>query len=128
MMPAARVLIVEDHPTMREAMRMVLEGEGFDVSEATDGRSALAAVRAEPPDLVLLDLNMPGPGGADVLLEIKSDPANAGVRVIVVTAAGEEGREDALSLGADGYFTKPFNPAALVKTVAALLSGPPDNA
>jgi CheY-like chemotaxis protein len=127
-MPRARILIVEDHPTMREAMRMVLEGEGFDVSEATDGRSALAAVRAEPPDLVLLDLNMPGPGGADVLSEIKSDPANASVRVIVVTAAGEEGREDALSLGADGYFTKPFNPAALVKTVAGLLDVPPDKA
>ncbi len=127
-MPGARILIVEDHPTMREAMRMVLEGEGFDVSEATDGRSALAAVRAEPPDLVLLDLNMPGPGGADVLSEIKSDPANASVRVIVVTAAGEEDREDALSLGADGYFTKPFNPAALVKSVAGLLSVPPDNA
>ncbi|MDP9329794.1 MAG: response regulator [Actinomycetota bacterium] len=127
-MPSARVLIVEDHPTMREAMRMVLEGEGFDVSEATDGRSALEAVRAQLPDLILLDLNMPGPGGADVLSEIKSDPANVSVRVIVVTAAGEEGREDALSLGADGYFTKPFNPAALVKTVAGLLSDPPDNA
>jgi CheY-like chemotaxis protein len=127
-MPAARVLIVEDHPTMREAMRLVLEGEGFAVSEASDGRSALAAVRGDPPDLVLLDLNMPGPGGADVLSEIKSDPANASVRVIVVTAAGEEGREDALSLGADGYFTKPFNPAALVKTVAGLLGVPPDNA
>ena len=109
-------------------MTVPVAREGFDVSEATDGRSALAAVRAEPPDLVLLDLNMPGPGGADVLSEIKSDPANASVRVIIVTAAGEEGREDALSLGADGYFTKPFNPAALVKTVAGLLDAPPDNA
>jgi len=113
---------------MREAMRMVLEGEGFDVSEAADGRSALAAIRADQPDLVLLDLNMPGPGGADVLSEIKHDPANADLRVIVVTAAGEEGREDALSLGADGYFTKPFNPAALVKTVSGLLGVPPDDA
>jgi CheY-like chemotaxis protein len=127
-MPGARVLIVEDHPTMREAMRLVLEGEGFTVGEAADGRSALDAMRTERPDLVLLDLNMPGRAGADVLLEIKRDPANAAVRVVVVTAAGEEGRQDAMSLGADGYFTKPFSPFALVQTVQRLLGASPDTA
>jgi CheY-like chemotaxis protein len=117
----ARILIAEDHPTMRDAMRLVLEGEGFEIAEASDGASALNMVRAEPPDLVFLDMNMPGSDGADVLSEIKSDPATAGVHVIVVTASGEEGRARAISLGADGYFTKPFSPTALLRTVEEVL-------
>jgi CheY-like chemotaxis protein len=123
-MTARKILIVEDHPTMREAMRLVLEGEGFDIREASDGKSALDAVRADPPDLVFLDMNIPGPTGADVLKEIKADPATAGVRVIIVTATGDEGREHVLALGADEYFTKPFSPLALLRTVERVLTGP----
>jgi len=121
-----RILIVEDHPTMREAMRLVLEGEGFAIEEAADGRTALETIRKAPPDLVFLDLNIPGTTGADVLSSLKADPATAGVRVIVVTATGEEGREAALRLGADEYFTKPFSPIALLRTVERVLgdSGP----
>jgi CheY-like chemotaxis protein len=124
-MSATRILIVEDHQTMREAMRLVLEPEGFDISEAADGPGALAAVRADPPDLVFLDLNIPGASGADVLRDLKSDPATAKVRVIIVTATGEEGRKHALGLGADGYFTKPFSPSALLRTVEQVLAEPP---
>jgi CheY-like chemotaxis protein len=123
-MTARKILIVEDHPTMREAMRLVLEGEGFDIREASDGKSALDAVRADPPDLVFLDMNIPGPTGADVLKEIKADPATAGVRVIIVTATGDEGREHVLALGADEYFTKPFSPLALLRTVERVLTDP----
>ena len=72
---------------MREAMRLVLEGEGFDISEASDGRAALAMVRSERPDLVFLDLNMPGSNGTDVLTQIKADPSTAAVHVIIVTAS-----------------------------------------
>jgi two-component system phosphate regulon response regulator PhoB len=111
------ILIVEDHPTMRRAMRMVLEHEGFEVREAADGQAALALVREKAPDLMFLDLNIPGASGADVLREIKGDPATSGVRVVIVTATGEEGREFVLSLGADEYFTKPFSPLALLRTV-----------
>jgi DNA-binding response OmpR family regulator len=121
----ARILIVEDHPTMREAMRLVLEGEGFDIDEAPDGSIALAKVREDPPDLVFLDMNIPGFSGAEVLSSIKADPATAGVRVIIVTADGEEGRERAIGMGADEYFTKPFSPITLLKTVERVLSGPP---
>lgn len=123
-MAKAEILIVEDHPTMREAMRLVLEQEGFVIREAADGASALAMVRSEPPDLMFLDLNIPGASGADVLRELKSDPATAGVRVIIVTATGEEGREYVLSLGADEYFTKPFSPTALLRTVEQVLGTP----
>ncbi len=117
-----RILIVEDHPTMREAMRLVLEGEGFAIDEAADGQGALDRIRAAPPDLLFLDMNIPGTSGADVLAAVKEDPLTARVRVIVVTATGEEGRADALRLGADEYFTKPFSPTALLRTVERVLA------
>jgi two-component system phosphate regulon response regulator PhoB len=118
-----QILIVEDHPTMREAMRMVLEHEGFAIREAADGAAALSMVRQQQPDLVFLDLNIPGTSGADVLRELKGDPETRGVRVIIVTATGEEGREQVISLGADEYFTKPFSPLALLRTVERVLAG-----
>lgn len=123
-MAAARILIVEDHPTMREAMRLVLEGEGFTIEEAADGQRALDMIRGEPPDLVFLDMNIPGSSGADVLAALRADPLTAGVRIIIVTADGEEGRERALSMGADEYFTKPFSPITLLRTVERVLSSP----
>ena len=123
-MSGAKILIVEDHPTMREAMRLVLEHEGFEISEAADGASALERIHAEPPDLVFLDLNIPGSSGTDVLKKLKADPATADVRVIIVTATGEEGRSHVMSLGADEYFTKPFSPRALLQTVERVLASP----
>ncbi|MEO8476321.1 MAG: response regulator [Actinomycetota bacterium] len=125
-MEAARILIVEDHPTMREAMRLVLEGEGFEISEAADGPSALERIRQDVPDLVFLDLHIPGTSGAEVLSAVKADPATEGVRVIIVTADGEEGREAALAMGADEYFTKPFSPITLLKTVERVLASRAD--
>jgi len=116
-----RVLIVEDHPTMRGAMRMVLEGGGYRVAEASDGAAALGLLREDTPDLVFLDLHVPGMGGAEILAAIRSDPVAAGTRVIVVTADGEEERERVISLGADAFFTKPFSPTALLETAAKVL-------
>jgi two-component system phosphate regulon response regulator PhoB len=124
---SARILIVEDHPTMREAMRLVLEGEGFDIDEASDGDQALVAVQEERPDLVLLDMSIPGVSGPEVLAAVKNDPATSEVRVIVVTATGEEGRAAAMAGGADHYFTKPFSPIALLQAVEEVL-GPEDAA
>jgi two-component system phosphate regulon response regulator PhoB len=121
-MAKADILIVEDHPTMREAMKLILEHEGFDIREAPDGASAISMVREQRPDLMFLDFNIPGMSGVDVLSQIKGDPATEGVRVIVITATGEEGREYARSLGADEYFTKPFSPTALLQTVEKVLS------
>jgi CheY-like chemotaxis protein len=119
----ARILIVEDHPTMREAMRLVLEGEGFLIDEAADGTTALESIRRDPPDLLFLDLNIPGASGPEVLAALKTDPATMSTRVIVVTATGEEGRADVLRMGADEYFTKPFSPTALLRTVERVLAG-----
>jgi CheY-like chemotaxis protein len=120
----ASILIVEDHPTMRDAMRLVLEEDGHQVEEASDGEAGIAMVRDRAPDVVLLDLNIPVVSGADVLETLKSDPATSEVLVVVVTATGEEGRRKALSKGADGYITKPFSPLALLRTVERVLRGP----
>jgi CheY-like chemotaxis protein len=125
---AARILIVEDHPTMREAMRLVLDGQGYTLDEAGDGDTALERIRTERPDLVFLDLQIPGTGGPEVLRAIREDAAIRDVHVIVVTATGEEGKADALALGADGYVTKPFSPVELLETVRSALerrSAPP---
>jgi DNA-binding response OmpR family regulator len=123
-MAKADILIVEDHPTMRAAMRLVLEHEGFVIREAADGPAALAMVREQPPDLMFLDLNIPGTSGAEVLKELKADPLTATVPVIIVTATPEEERDFVLSLGADEYFTKPFSPTALLRTVERVLDRP----
>ena len=125
-MARAEILIVEDHPTMREAMRLILENAGFDTREASDGHTALSMARERPPDIMFLDLNIPGTSGADVLAELKGHDATRDIRVIIITATGEEGREFVLSLGADEYFTKPFPPTELLRTVERVLEGPPE--
>lgn len=120
-MAKADILIVEDHPTMREAMKLILEHEGFEIREAPDGASAMTMVQEQPPDLMFLDLNIPGTSGVDVLTQIKADPDTKDVRVIVVTATGEEGRSAAMAVGADHYFTKPFSPIALLQAVEEVM-------
>lgn len=107
---------------MREAMRLVLDGHGYTIDEAGDGATALERIRAARPDLVFLDLHIPGLDGPDVLREIRADEATRDLHVIVVTATGEEGKADAMSLGADGYVTKPFSPVDLLETVRAALA------
>ena len=92
------------------------------LDEAADGHLAMERIRLAPPDLLFLDLNIPGTSGAEVLHAVKTDPATASMRVIVVTATGEEGRASALRLGADEYFTKPFSPTALLRTVEKVLA------
>src|SRR5438094_4610606 len=103
-----RVLIVEDHPTMREALRLILEPEGFLVIEAHDGNEAMETIRHATPDVMLLDLGIPGIGGEEVLERVKGDPVTASLPVIVVTATGGEVEEKVLALGAAAFFTKPF--------------------
>ena len=116
----ARILIVDDHPTMREAMRLVLVDEGFSVDEAADGARALDLVASDRPDLVLLDLNISGP---DLLEALKTSRVTSGIPVVVVTAEDEEGRRAAMQAGAEDYLTKPFSPRALVRTVEQVLEG-----
>jgi len=117
------ILIVEDHPTMRQSMRIILEREGYSIREAGDGRTAMRLIEEQQPDVVLLDLNLPPPTGASILRWIKQDAERKAIKVVVVTALGEETREDVMSLGADCFFVKPFSPLELISTVEEMLGG-----
>jgi CheY-like chemotaxis protein len=105
---AQRVLVVDDDVTVSDVVSRYLVRAGFDVSVVTDGRQALAAAAADPPDLVVLDLMLPGMHGLDVFRSLR---AAGPVAVIMLTALATEGdRLVGLELGADDYMTKPFSP------------------
>jgi two-component system, OmpR family, alkaline phosphatase synthesis response regulator PhoP len=118
----ARVLIVEDSPDIAELVRHYLERAGHDASVVTSGRDALTRVRQAAPDLVILDVMLPGMDGLQVCQALRAEPSTARVPVLMLTARGEEAdRVRGLELGADDYVTKPFSPKELVARVAALL-------
>lgn len=113
------ILAVDDEPRMTKFIRMNLELEGYRVSEATSGLDALAKLRDELPDLVLLDIMMPDLDGYETLQRIRE---TSNVPVIMLTAKGEEeDKVHGLELGADDYVTKPFSPRELSSRVRALL-------
>ena len=116
---STRVLVVDDEPMVREVLERYLEKEGFVVSTAADGAAALDAFEAERPELVLLDLMLPGIDGLEVFRRIRE---GAKTPVIMLTAKGEEtDRVVGLELGADDYVTKPFSPREVVARVRAVL-------
>lgn len=122
-MPAvARVLVVEDSPDIAELIRHYLERAGHAVDHLTSGRDVLPHVRAARPDLIVLDLMLPGMDGWLVCQALRQDAATAAVPIIMLTARGEEAdRIRGLELGADDYVVKPFSPKELVARVTALL-------
>jgi two-component system alkaline phosphatase synthesis response regulator PhoP len=122
MPPVARVLIVEDSPDIADLLRHYLKAAGYDVDLVTSGDAVLSRVRTHPPDLVLLDLMLPGMDGLHVCQALRHDPATAAIPVMMLTARGEESdRIRGLELGADDYVVKPFSPKEVTARVAALL-------
>ncbi|MCI0432347.1 MAG: response regulator transcription factor [Gemmatimonadetes bacterium] len=118
----ARILIVEDERDISALVAYHLTKEGFRVRTAEGGREALEAAESERPDLILLDLMLPGFSGYDVLTELRRRPELADVPVIVLTARKEEpDRVKGFEMGADDYLTKPFSPRELVLRVEAVL-------
>jgi two-component system alkaline phosphatase synthesis response regulator PhoP len=116
---ARTVLVVDDEPKILEVVRDYLDDAGFSVSTAADGRSALDLARAVAPDLVVLDLGLPGLDGLDVARELRRRSA---VPIIMLTARSDElDRVLGLELGADDYLVKPFSPRELVARVRAVL-------
>ena len=103
-------------------MRASLDGLGHEVHEATTGDEGLRLARELAPDLVLLDMMMPGRSGLDVVQDLRADPSLADVAVVMVTARVQaDDREAALAAGADAFLSKPFRPAELVALVSELL-------
>jgi two-component system, OmpR family, alkaline phosphatase synthesis response regulator PhoP len=116
------ILVVEDEEDIQELLRFNLTREGFAVTTAASGEDAVKAVIRKPPDLVLLDLMLPGLDGLDVCRALKKDPKTAGIPIVIVTAKGEESDVVAgLELGADDYVTKPFSMKVLIARVRSAL-------
>src|SRR5215203_5798509 len=113
------VLVVDDEPTLREVVVRYLERAGYRALEAGDGDEAEALLRNRPPDLVILDLMLPGTDGLELCRRIRAD---SHLPVIMLTARGEESdRIVGLELGADDYVTKPFSPRELTARVRTVL-------
>src|SRR5919199_1023035 len=115
-----RILVVEDDAAVRLSLRLAGQKEGFEVAEATSGPEALDELARQRPDLVLLDLMLPGPSGFEVCRSVhQRDPS---LPVIILTARGDEvDKVVGLELGADDYITKPFSPRELIARIRAVL-------
>lgn len=117
-----RILVIEDEPDIAEVLQYNLEKEGFHVETARRGDAGLDAIRREAPDLVLLDLMLPGVDGLELTRLLKRESATSRVPIVMLTARGEEvDRIVGLELGADDYIPKPFSPREVVLRVKAVL-------
>lgn len=117
-----KVLVVDDERDLVELIGMNLQRNGYDISSAHDGATGLDLARKQKPDLLILDVMMPGLSGRDVTMALKSDPDTAGIPILMLTAKTEE--TDIIvgfSMGADDYVTKPFSMKVLMARVSAVL-------
>jgi two-component system phosphate regulon response regulator PhoB len=121
-MPKEKVLIIEDEENILELVTYNLKKEGYRVEGATSGEDGLERLKSHMPDLVLLDLMLPGMDGLEVCRRIKTDSSVAHVAILMLTAKSEEADVvTGLELGADDYITKPFSPRVLVARIRAVL-------
>lgn len=122
-MSAGKILVVDDEPQIRRVMRVTLTGRGYEIIDARSGEQALAVFREHLPDLVLLDLNMPGIGGLETCRQLR---AGSEVPIIILTVRNtEEEKVQALDAGADDYITKPFGMQELLARIRAALRRAP---
>jgi DNA-binding response OmpR family regulator len=122
---AKRVLVCDDEPYIVESVSYVVRRAGFEVLIAEDGETALATARREKPDLVFLDIMMPGLTGDEVCRRLKSDPSTRSIHVVILTARGqEEDERRAMENGADQFMTKPFSPRKLRAMLHQVLGEP----
>jgi DNA-binding response OmpR family regulator len=118
----ARILVVEDDPDIANLLAHYLQRAGFEADLVASGRDVAPRIRKAPPDLLLLDIMLPGLDGLAVCRHVRNEPATAAIPIIMLTARGEEtDRIVGLELGADDYITKPFSPNEVVARIRALL-------
>ncbi|MDX2258983.1 MAG: response regulator [Hyphomicrobiaceae bacterium] len=119
------VLVVDDEPNIVLSLEYLMRRAGYAVRSVSDGEAALRAIGEAPPDLVLLDVDIPKRDGFDVCATVRANPAFDRVRILMLTAKGREvEREKGLALGADRYHTKPFSTKELVATVRDMIGDP----
>jgi len=119
---ANTILIADDHDDNRELLQILLAGAGYDVREARDGSECLAIAREHLPDLIVMDLSMPGLDGWGVFRELKADQRTVEIPCMAVTAHADLDRGAALKTGFNAYVSKPFSSEDLLETVASLLA------
>lgn len=118
-----KVLIVDDEPNIVTALEFLLKRSGYEVRVASNGAEALAQVESERPDVVLLDIMMPGKSGYEVCQRLRERPEFAQTKIVMLSAKGSEAEVNkGLSLGADLYITKPFSTQELVATIERLFA------
>ncbi|WP_432695680.1 response regulator transcription factor [Marinobacterium sp. YM272] len=123
-----RVLIVDDEANILLSLEFLMQQSGYEVVTAGDAESALEMIRNQLPDLVLLDISLPGMSGFDLLEILRSEETTRTLPVIMLTAHGREiEKEKGMALGANGYITKPFSTRELVARVEALLNPAADS-
>jgi CheY-like chemotaxis protein len=119
-----RILIVDDNVTNLKLVTYLMKSRGYDVTTATDADSALETIHASRPQLILMDLQLPGIDGLELTRRLKADPDTSDIKIIAVTAYAMKGdQERALAAGCDDYVTKPIDTRALPETIAKHLAG-----
>jgi DNA-binding response OmpR family regulator len=120
-MPDKRVLLIEDEPNIIEAIRFILSRDGWRVDVHSDGKTAIQAVEARAPDLIILDVMLPNRSGYDILCDLRAQEGTREVPVLMLTARGQKkDRELAKRLGASRFMTKPFSNVEILDTVREL--------
>ncbi len=121
-MSSARILVVDDNPTNLKLVSELLEWSGYEICKAEDAEKALAAIQTSPPDLILMDIALPGMDGLTLTRWLKADQATKHIPVVALTAFAMKGDEQkAFDAGCDGYITKPIDTRVLSDQVARLL-------
>jgi two-component system cell cycle response regulator DivK len=120
----ARILVIEDNPANARLARFVLARAGHEVLEAGDASAGIEIARRERPDLVLMDIQLPGMDGLEATRRLRADPATRALKVLALTAFAMKGDEEKMrAAGCDGYLAKPYEHGELVEAVAAALQG-----
>ncbi len=117
-----KILVVDDEPSIARLVKMSLSVEGYDVKTATSGFEAMEEIEQEKPDLMVLDIMMPGMNGYEVCMEIKKKPHTKGIKIVFLTARGNPGdAQQGFAIGGDDYIIKPFDPEELLEKIKDLI-------
>ena len=118
-----KVLIIEDDPSFSRAISHIVEKEGYNVTNASNGMTGLRMVKEDKPDLLILDVMLPGIDGFEICSQLRNEPQTAKLPIIMLSAKGQEtDKTTGLKVGADEYLTKPVDRAVLLERVTALLA------